>query len=27
MDIFIKNIVDILKVEVPLSQEEIKGFI
>ncbi len=27
MDIFIKNIVDILKVEVPLSEEEIKGFI
>jgi arginyl-tRNA synthetase len=27
MDIFIKNIVDILKVEVPLSEEEIEGFI
>ena len=27
MDIFIKNIVDILKVEVPLSEEDIEGFI
>ncbi|NOR65275.1 MAG: hypothetical protein GQ468_04595 [Candidatus Scalindua sp.] len=27
MDIFIKNIVDILKVEVSLSEEEIKDFI
>ncbi len=27
MDIFIKNIVDILKAEVPLSEEEIEGFI
>ena len=27
MDIFIKNIVDILKAEVPLSEEEIKGLI
>ena len=27
MDVFIKNIVDILKVEVPLSEEEIEGLI
>ncbi len=27
MDIFIKNIVDLLKAEIPLSEEEIKGFI
>ena len=27
MDIFIKNIVDLLKAEIPLSEEEIKGLI
>ena len=27
MDIFIKNIVDLLKAEIPLSEDEIKGLI